>query len=84
MTIFCSSVTHYQHKNMHDCMQAHILQHFITMSAEPKVVKPIQAEAVSGDPQSLCLWCQFSAVFCHHTVTWSRDGSALAEIKRRY
>ncbi|XP_036973827.1 alpha-protein kinase 2 isoform X2 [Acanthopagrus latus] len=50
---------------------------------EPKVVKPIQAEAVSGDPQSLCLWCQFSAVFSHHTVTWSRDGTVLAETKRR-
>ena len=54
------------------------------MSAEPKVVKPIQAEAVSGDPQSLCLWCQFAAVFSQYTVTWSRDGTVLEEIKRRY
>ncbi|XP_076614852.1 alpha-protein kinase 2 [Chaetodon auriga] len=49
---------------------------------EPKVVKPIQAVAVSGDPQSLCLWCQFAAVFTHHTVTWRRDGTVLTELKR--
>ncbi|XP_011602914.2 alpha-protein kinase 2 [Takifugu rubripes] len=49
---------------------------------EPKVVKSIQAEAVSGDPQSLCLWCQFTAVFSHHTITWSRGGTVLSELKR--
>ncbi|XP_070781350.1 alpha-protein kinase 2 [Enoplosus armatus] len=49
---------------------------------EPKVVQPIQAVSVSGDPQSLCLWCQFAAVFSHYTVTWSRGGTVLAEIKR--
>ncbi|TMS08672.1 Alpha-protein kinase 2 [Larimichthys crocea] len=49
---------------------------------EPKVVKPIQAVAVSGDPQSLCLWCQFGDVFSHYTVTWTRDSTVLAEIKR--
>lgn len=54
------------------------------MSADPKVVQPIQAVSVSGDPQSLCLWCQFAAVFSPYTVTWSRDGTVLAEIKRRY
>ncbi len=57
---------------------------YVIMSAEPKVVKPIQAEPVSGDPQSVCLWCQFTAVFSQYTVTWSRDGTVLAEIKRRY
>ena len=51
---------------------------------EPKMVKEIQAESVSGDPLSLCLWCQFSAVFADHTVTWSREGSTLSELKRRY
>lgn len=54
------------------------------ISAEVKVVKTIQAVSVSGDPQSLCLWCQFTAVFSDHTITWSRDGTVLAEIKRRY
>lgn len=52
--------------------------------AEPKVVKSITAQAVSGDPQSLCLWCQFTAVSANHTVTWSRDGTVLSELKRRY
>lgn len=52
--------------------------------AEPKVVKSITAQAVSGDPQSLCLWCQFTAVSVNHTVTWSRDGTVLSELKRRY
>lgn len=54
------------------------------MSTDPKVVQPIQAVSVSGDPQSLCLWCQFAAVFSDYTVTWSRDGAVLSEIKRRY
>ncbi|XP_075899809.1 alpha-protein kinase 2 [Nelusetta ayraudi] len=49
---------------------------------EPKVVKSITAQAVSGDPQSLCLWCQFTAVSVNHTVTWSRDGTVLSELKR--
>ncbi|XP_069566833.1 alpha-protein kinase 2 isoform X1 [Brachyistius frenatus] len=49
---------------------------------DPKVVQPIQAVSVSGDPQSLCLWCQFAAVFSDHTVTWSRDSAVLSEIKR--
>ncbi|KAM9734704.1 alpha-protein kinase 2 isoform 2-T2 [Menidia menidia] len=49
---------------------------------DPKVVQPIQAVSVSGDPQSLCLWCQFSAVFSDYTVSWTRDGKVLAEIKR--
>ncbi|GLD55443.1 alpha-protein kinase 2 isoform X1 [Lates japonicus] len=47
-----------------------------------KVVQPIQAVPVSGDPQSLCLWCQFAAVFSNYTVTWSRESTVLTEIKR--
>lgn len=53
-------------------------------SAEAKAAKSIQAEAVSGDPQSLCLWCQFTAACSRHTVTWSRDGAVLSEVERRY
>lgn len=53
-------------------------------SVGPKVVQPIQAVSVSEDHQSLCLWCQFSAVHSDYTVTWSREGSILAESKRRY
>ncbi|XP_035464753.2 alpha-protein kinase 2 isoform X2 [Scophthalmus maximus] len=49
---------------------------------DPKVVQPIQAASVSGEPQSLSLWCQFAAVFYDHTATWSREGTRLAEIKR--
>ncbi|XP_047425959.1 alpha-protein kinase 2 isoform X2 [Mugil cephalus] len=49
---------------------------------DPKVVQQIQAASVSGDPQSLCLWCQFAAVFSDYTVNWSRDGTVLSEIKR--
>ncbi|KAM9841656.1 alpha-protein kinase 2 [Aulostomus maculatus] len=49
---------------------------------DPKVVQPIQAASVSGDPQSLCLWCQFAAVSSDYTVTWRREGVALAEVKR--
>ncbi|XP_046901784.1 alpha-protein kinase 2 isoform X3 [Hypomesus transpacificus] len=48
----------------------------------PRVVQPIQAGPVDEDPQSLCLWCQFSAVFTDHTVTWTRDGAALAVVHR--
>ncbi|CAF97148.1 unnamed protein product [Tetraodon nigroviridis] len=51
-------------------------------SAEAKAAKSIQAEAVSGDPQSLCLWCQFTATCSRHTVTWSRDGAVLSEVER--
>ncbi|XP_061589650.1 alpha-protein kinase 2 [Cololabis saira] len=47
-----------------------------------KVLQPIQAESVSGDPQSLCLWCQFAAGSSDYTVTWSREGAVLAETKR--
>ena len=53
-------------------------------SPEPKVVVGIQVEPVSGDPLSLSLWCQFSSVATDHTVTWSREGSTLSELKRRY
>ncbi|XP_042364973.1 alpha-protein kinase 2 [Plectropomus leopardus] len=59
-----------------------VVKQKILPKEEPKVVQPIQAVSVSGDPQSLCLWCQFSAVFSHHTVTWSRGGTVLSEIKR--
>uniref|UniRef100_UPI0037E86257 alpha-protein kinase 2 n=1 Tax=Semicossyphus pulcher TaxID=241346 RepID=UPI0037E86257 len=59
-----------------------VVKQKITPTEEPKVVKSIQAVSVSGDPQSLCLWCQFTAVFTNYTVTWSRDGTVLAEIKR--
>ncbi|XP_041667547.1 alpha-protein kinase 2 isoform X2 [Cheilinus undulatus] len=59
-----------------------VVKQSITSTEEIKVVKTIQPESVSGDPQSMCLWCQFSAVFFNHTVTWSRDGTVLAEIKR--
>lgn len=52
--------------------------------ADIKVVQPIQAVSVSGDPQSLCLWCQFGAVLSNYKVTWSREGTVLSEIKRRY
>lgn len=59
-------------------------EHVPSMSAEAKAVKSIQAEAVSGDPQSLCLWCQVPAACSRHTVTWSRDGTVLSEVERRY
>ncbi|KAG7269847.1 hypothetical protein CRUP_032370 [Coryphaenoides rupestris] len=49
---------------------------------QPRVVEVIQAEAVSGDPLSLRLWCQFSTVFDDHTITWSREGTTLSELKR--
>ncbi|XP_028318473.1 alpha-protein kinase 2 [Gouania willdenowi] len=47
-----------------------------------RVVQPIQAAPVSGDPQSLCLWCQFAAVLSDYTVTWTREDKVLTEIKR--
>ncbi|XP_034564799.1 alpha-protein kinase 2 [Notolabrus celidotus] len=59
-----------------------VVKQKITPAEEVKVVKTIQVVSVSGDPQSLCLWCQFTAVFSNHTVSWSRDGSVLADIKR--
>nr|XP_019937988.1 PREDICTED: alpha-protein kinase 2 isoform X1 [Paralichthys olivaceus] len=59
-----------------------VVKQKITPKEEPKVVQPIQAVSVSGDQQSLCLWCQFTAVFSDYTVTWSRDGAVLSEIKR--
>lgn len=59
-----------------------VKQKTITPKLDPKVVQPIQAASVSGEPQSLCLWCQFAAVFTNYTVTWSRDGTVLSEIKR--
>lgn len=49
---------------------------------DPKVVQPIQAVSVSGDPQSLCLWCQFSDVHTDCTVTWKKDRTPLSELKR--
>ncbi|XP_067339235.1 alpha-protein kinase 2 [Channa argus] len=49
---------------------------------EAKVVQPIQSVSVSGDPQSVCLWCEFAAVVSDHTVTWSREGTVLSETKR--
>ncbi|XP_077353355.1 alpha-protein kinase 2 [Festucalex cinctus] len=49
---------------------------------EPKVAQPIQVASVSGDPQSLSLWCQFSSVSGEHTITWRREGSVLVEVKR--
>lgn len=59
-----------------------VVKQRIPPKEEPKAVKPIQAAPVSGDAQSLCLWCQFAAVSFDYTVTWSRDGTILAEIKR--
>ncbi|KAG7241110.1 hypothetical protein INR49_025853 [Caranx melampygus] len=59
-----------------------VVKQTVPPRADPKVVQPIQAVSVSGDPQSLCLWCQFAAVFSDYTVTWSRDGAVLSEIKR--
>uniref|UniRef100_A0AAX7U8U6 non-specific serine/threonine protein kinase n=1 Tax=Astatotilapia calliptera TaxID=8154 RepID=A0AAX7U8U6_ASTCA len=59
-----------------------VVKQRIPPKEEPKVVKPIQAVPVSGDPQSLCLWCQFAAVTSAYTVTWSREGTVLAEMKR--
>ncbi|XP_057675590.1 alpha-protein kinase 2 [Corythoichthys intestinalis] len=49
---------------------------------EPKVIHPIQAESVSGDPQSLSLWCQFTTVFREHTITWKQEAVVLLEVKR--
>uniref|UniRef100_A0AAQ4S251 non-specific serine/threonine protein kinase n=2 Tax=Gasterosteus aculeatus aculeatus TaxID=481459 RepID=A0AAQ4S251_GASAC len=49
---------------------------------DPKVVQPIQTAPVSGDPRSLCLWCQLTAASYQCTVTWSRGGAVLSESKR--
>uniref|UniRef100_A0A7N6BE84 non-specific serine/threonine protein kinase n=1 Tax=Anabas testudineus TaxID=64144 RepID=A0A7N6BE84_ANATE len=59
-----------------------VVKQKIPPKEELKVLQPIQAVSVSGDPQSLCLWCQFGAVLSDCTVTWSREGRVLAEIKR--
>ncbi|XP_058473337.1 alpha-protein kinase 2 [Solea solea] len=59
-----------------------VVKQKIPPKEDPKVVQLIQAVSVNGDPQSLCLWCQFAAVFSDYTVTWSREGTVLAEIKR--
>lgn len=56
----------------------------ILISSDLKVLNTIQAESVSGDAQSLCLWCQFAAGPSDCTVTWSREGSVLAETKKKY
>ncbi|XP_040014014.1 alpha-protein kinase 2 [Xiphias gladius] len=66
------------------CKKAYseVVKQKIPLKRDPKVVQPIQAVSVSADPQSLRLWCQFVAVFSDHTVTWSKEGTVLAEIKR--
>ncbi|XP_037608676.1 alpha-protein kinase 2 isoform X2 [Sebastes umbrosus] len=66
------------------CKKAYseVVKQKIPPKEDPKVVQPIQVVSVSGDPQSLCLWCQFAAVFSHYTVTWSRGGTVLSESKR--
>ncbi|KAL0965889.1 hypothetical protein UPYG_G00287260 [Umbra pygmaea] len=48
----------------------------------PRVVQAIQAMPVGDDPQSLRLWCQFTGVFCDYTITWTKEGAVLTEIKR--
>nr|XP_057920153.1 alpha-protein kinase 2 [Doryrhamphus excisus] len=53
-----------------------------TPKEEPKVVQTIQAASVSGDPQSLSLWCQFSAISSDRVITWRREGALLAEVKQ--
>ncbi|KAM4719582.1 alpha-protein kinase 2 [Anableps anableps] len=59
-----------------------VVKQKIPSKEDPKVVEPIQAVPVSGDPQSTCLWCQFAGVHSDYTVTWSRDGTPLAQINR--
>ncbi|KAM8827456.1 alpha-protein kinase 2 isoform 2-T2 [Spinachia spinachia] len=49
---------------------------------DPKVVQPIRTDPVSGDPQGLCLWCQFTPASYQNTVTWSREAAVLSESKR--
>ncbi|XP_021175385.2 alpha-protein kinase 2 [Fundulus heteroclitus] len=59
-----------------------VVKQKIPPKEDPKVLEPIQAVSVSGDPQSLCLWCQFAGVHSHYAVTWSRDGTPLAHTNR--
>ncbi|CAL9682099.1 unnamed protein product [Knipowitschia caucasica] len=59
-----------------------VKQNSVKPKQDLKVVKPIQAVSVSGDPQSMCLWCQFSDVLTDYTVTWRRDSTVLNEVKR--
>ncbi|KAM6901587.1 alpha-protein kinase 2 isoform 1-T1 [Lycodopsis pacificus] len=59
-----------------------VVKQKIPPKEDPKVVQPIQAVSVSGDPQSLCLWCQFAAISSQYTITWSRGGTVLSESKR--
>ncbi|KAM4527674.1 alpha-protein kinase 2 isoform 2-T5 [Odontesthes bonariensis] len=59
-----------------------VVKQNIIPTEDLKVVKPIQAVSVIGDTQSLCLWCQFSAALSDNTVSWTREGNVLAEIKR--
>ncbi|XP_029300870.1 alpha-protein kinase 2 isoform X2 [Cottoperca gobio] len=59
-----------------------VVKQKIPPKEDPKVVQPIQAVSVSGDPQTLCLWCQFAAVFSNCTVTWRREDTVLSESKR--
>nr|XP_020456601.1 alpha-protein kinase 2-like [Monopterus albus] len=66
----------------HKKAYSEVVEQKIPPKEDLKVLQPIQAVSVSGDPQSLCLWCQFAVVFCESTVTWSKEGAVLAEIKR--
>ncbi|XP_038130908.1 alpha-protein kinase 2 isoform X1 [Cyprinodon tularosa] len=59
-----------------------VVKQKIPPKEDPKVVESIQAVSVSGDPQSLCLWCQFAGVHSDYTVTWSRDTTPLAQVNR--
>ncbi|XP_054896622.1 alpha-protein kinase 2-like [Poeciliopsis prolifica] len=59
-----------------------VVKQKIPPKEDPKVVEAIQVVSVSGDPQSMCLWCQFAGVHSDYTVTWSRDGAPLAQINR--
>ncbi|KAF7217279.1 alpha-protein kinase 2 isoform X1 [Nothobranchius furzeri] len=59
-----------------------VVKEKIPPKEEPQVVQVIQAVPVSEDPQSLRLCCQFAAVHSDCTVTWSKEGLALIQIKR--
>ncbi|KAJ8286638.1 hypothetical protein GJAV_G00041430 [Gymnothorax javanicus] len=48
----------------------------------PKVLQHIKAEKLSGDPGSISLQCQFSAVSVQSSVQWTREGAVLEESKR--
>ncbi|XP_029372308.1 alpha-protein kinase 2 [Echeneis naucrates] len=67
---------------IHKKPYSEVVKQKLLPKADPKVVQPIQAVSVSGDPQSLCLWCQFAAVLSDYAVIWSRDATVLTEIKR--